>query len=204
MPIENFNEIPEYMTNNQDNEEVQNYIRGLITPDRVENFLNTEDGKKLLQPKLDKNFNKGLDSWKNNNLQKLIDDAVTKANPEETKEQKMIRELTERINKAEKDKTHESLRNNALKIANEKKLPTSIIDYFIGEDEESTTKNLEALENVFTEYVNNIATERLKGGYKPPVGGQPTTFTMEQIKNMSPNEINKNWDAIQLTLKNNK
>lgn len=115
MPIENVNEIQEYINNNQDNEEVQNYIGGLITSDRVENFLNTEDGKKLLQPKLDKNFNKGLDSWKNNNLQKLIDDAVTKANPGETKEQKMIRELTERIDKAEKDKTHESLRNKALK-----------------------------------------------------------------------------------------
>jgi hypothetical protein len=204
MPIESFNEIPEYMSNNQDNEEVKNYISGLVTTDRVENFLETEDGKKILQPKLDRNFNKGLDSWKTNNLQKLIDDAVSKANPEESKEQKMIRELTERINKAEKDKTHESLRNNALKLANEKKLPTSIIDYFIGEDEESTKSNLEALENVFSEYVNNIAEERLKGGYKPPVGGQTTTFTMEQIKKMSPEEINKNWDAIQTTLKNNK
>lgn len=204
MPIENFNEIQEYINNNQDNSEVQNYIGGLITSDRVENFLETEDGKKLLQPKLDKNFNKGLDTWKTNNLQKLIDEAVSKANPGETPEQKQIRELTERIDKAEKEKTHESLRNKALKIAQEKKLPSELVDYFIGNDEETTSKNLEALESVFSNYVNEIAEERLKGGYKPPVGGKTTTFTMEQIKSMSPDEINKNWDAVQATLKNNK
>jgi hypothetical protein len=187
MAVENFKEITDYFEANKDSEDVKNYVGGLVTPDRVENFLNTDDGKKLLQPKLDTNFNKGLDTWKTNNLKKLIDDAVTKSNPQETAEQKQIRELTERINKSEKEKAHETLRNKALKMATDKKLPSELVDYFIGEDEETTTKNLESLENVLNTKVNALAEERLKGGYKPPKNTNTNLTAEEQVKA----EINK-------------
>lgn len=206
MAIENFNEIPEYIEANKGSEDVTKFLNGFSTLDVFKEKVNSDPAfKSFLDSAKDVHANKALETWKTNNLQKLIDEAVTKANPSETPEQKMIRELTEKINKSEKNAQRKELINNALKIAQEKKLPTSIIDYFIGEDEETTIKNLETLENVFTEYVNSMADERLKGGYKPPKGNDnTTTFTMEQIKNMSPNEINANWDAIQETLKNNK
>ena len=44
------------------------------TTDGVESFLNTDEGKKMLQPKLDTNFAKGLDTWQKNNLDKIKKD----------------------------------------------------------------------------------------------------------------------------------
>lgn len=43
-----------------------------ISADVVEKWLQTNEGKKFLQPKLDSYFSKGLETWKNNNLEKLI------------------------------------------------------------------------------------------------------------------------------------
>ena len=43
----------------------------------------------------------------------------------------------------------------------------------------------------------------MRGGSNPPAGTNTepeTTFTVEQIKNMTPDEINANWDAIQKQL----
>ena len=45
-----------------------------------------------------------------------------------------------------------------------------------------------------------------EGGTPPvnPMGGNPPArFTLEQIKSMSPDEINKNWEAVQQTLRAN-
>lgn len=195
------NEVKQFIEENKDNEEVKNYIGGLITPDRVEGYLNNDDGKKLLQPKLDSFFTKGLESWKGNNLQKLIDDAIAKSNPSETPEQKQIRELTERLNRKEGDEKRQVLLNKALLKADEKKLPKDVLEFFLGDDEESTVKNLDKLESVFSKHVETLVQERLKGSsYVPPKGGEGKSFTIEEIEKMSQEEINKNWDVISKVL----
>lgn len=201
MAIENFKEVQDYMNTNKDSEEVKGYVGGLITSDRVNEFLNGEEGKKLLQPKLDSYHSKGLETWKTNNLQKLIDEAVTKANPKETPEQKQIRELTAKWEKSEKDRTHETLRGNALKIATEKKLPSDLIDYFIGNDETTTVENLNTLEKVFSAQVEAVVKERLKGGYQPHKDDKSgKSFTMDDLKTMTPEDINAHWAEIQSSL----
>lgn len=186
MSIEKFTEIPEYIEAHKDSEDVKKFLNGFSSLDVFKNKINDPDFKSFIDSEKDKHSSKSLETWKTNNLQKLIDEAVKKANPTETDEQKKIRELTERIDKAEKEKTHESLRNKALKIASEKKLPSELVDYFIGQDEESTNKNLENLETVLNAKVNALAEERLKGGYKPPKGNENLSDT-EQAQA----EINK-------------
>jgi hypothetical protein len=185
MAIENFDEVKTYFETNKDNDEVKTFVGGLnpITTDKVKSLVDTDkDLKSWLDSEKDKHSGKSLETWKTNNLQKLIDDAVKKANPAETPEQKQIRELTDRLNKKETEEKKGQLTNKALKVAQEKKLPTSLVDFFIGEDEDTTTKNLEALEKVFTETVNKMVTERLDGDYKPPKGDKKPVTTEEQAK----------------------
>lgn len=165
-----FNEVKSYIEQNAQSEEVSNYIKGLVTPDRVSSFLDTEEGKKILQPKIDSHFTKGLDTWKNNNLEKLINDEIAKRNPQETPEQKQIRELTERLNKKEADEKRQVVKNHALTYANGKKLPVEIIDFFLGDNEENTTSNLTKLEEVLNKHITAAVEDRLKNGYKPPTG----------------------------------
>lgn len=168
-------EVKEFIEENKDNEEVQNYIRGFVTSDRVGEFLNDEDGKKMLQPKMDKYFNKGLETWKENNLQGLVDEKIKELYPEEDPKDLELKKLQQRVEEMEREAQREKLRNQALKIATERNLPTELVDYFIGENEETTLKNLETFEETFTDNLETKVKERLKGNsYTPPEGGNTT------------------------------
>ncbi|MEC1726927.1 DUF4355 domain-containing protein [Schinkia azotoformans] len=202
----NLEEIKAFFESNKDNEDVKNYLQGLskVTSDGVTTFLETDEGKKLLQPKLDSYFTKGLDTWKNNNLQKLIDEEVSKKLPSETPEQKQLKELQQKLVQMEQEKTRETLKNKALSIASEKKLPTSLIDFLIGQDEETTTSNLTKLEEVWNSQLQTMVDEKLKAsGTTPKDGDKPKTFTLDQVKAMSESEISANWEAVQQALQNN-
>lgn len=203
----NLEEIKAFFESNKESEDVKNYLQGLskVTSDGVTTFLETDEGKKLLQPKLDSYFTKGLDTWKNNNLQKLIDEEVSKKLPNETPEQKQLNELKQKLVQMEQEKTRETLKNKALSIASEKKLPTSLIDFLIGQDEETTTANLSKLEEVWNSQLQVLVDEKLKSsGTSPKDGDKPKTFTLDQVKAMSESEISANWEAVQQALQNNK
>ena len=175
MAIENFDEIKTYFDTNKDSEDVKNFLNGFTNVDVFKEKINTDPNfKSFMDSEKDKHSAKALETWKTNNLQKLIDEGISKANPQETPEQKRIRELEDRLNKQETESKRKELINLALKTTQEKKLPTELVDYFIGDSEETTIKNLEALEKVFNEKVNQVAEERLKGGYKPPQGEKNT------------------------------
>ncbi|MEI5909460.1 DUF4355 domain-containing protein, partial [Bacillus spongiae] len=98
------------------------------------------------------------------------------------------------------EKKREELRNEAIKVANEKKLPLDLVDFMLGENQETTNTNLETLEKVFSSHTQQIVEERLKGGYKPPSNNDGKTLTIEAIQNMSEDEINENWEAVQQVL----
>jgi len=167
-------DVKAFLETNKDNEEVKNYLSELskVTSEGVENYILTEEGKKWLGRHQDSFFTKGLETWKKNNLKKIVDEEIKKRNPDETEEQKKIRELEERLNQKEAAEKRQILLNKSLQIASEKKLPAEILDYFLGEDEESTMKNIEKLETVLNKQIETAVNERLKNGdYTPPAGG---------------------------------
>lgn len=180
----NLQEIKTYLETNKDNEDVKNYLAELskVTVEGVDSFINTEDGKKWIGKHNDSFFTKGLESWKKNNLDKLISDAVAKANPQETPEQKQIRELTERLNKKESDEKRQVVKNHALTHANTKKLPIEILDFFLGEDEDTTTQNLIKLEEIFNKHIQTTVEERLKSGSYVPPGDSGNKNEQELLK----------------------
>jgi len=166
-------DVKAFLETNKDNEEVKNYLSELskVTSEGVENYILTEEGKKWLGRHQDSFFTKGLETWKKNNLKKIVDEEIKKRNPGETEEQKKIRELEERLNQKEAAEKRQILLNKSLQIASEKKLPVEILDYFLGEDEESTMKNIEKLETVLNKQIETAVNERLKNGdYTPPCG----------------------------------
>lgn len=166
-------EIKAWLESNKDNGDVQAYLGELSTPtvEGVEGFLDTAEGKKVLQPRLDSNFTKGLNTWKEKNLDKVVEEEVKKRNPDKTPEQIKIEELTKKIEDAEKARNRESLVNKALKVADDKSLPKGIIDFFIGEDEDRTTSNLSKLEEDFNSAVQKAVDDRFKNGGREVPGG---------------------------------
>lgn len=165
--------VQKFLTDNKDNADVKKYLGELSAPtvEGVKGFLDTEEGKKLLQPRLDSHFNKSLETWKANNLEKLIDEEVKKRNPDETPEQKELAKLRKEIEDERKARNRETLVNKALKIADEKTLPKGIIDFFVGDDEDGTVSNLGKLEEEFNAAVTKAVEARFKESGRNPENG---------------------------------
>ena len=89
-------------------------INELITPEVVGGFLEGEQGKKFLQPKMDAYFTKGLESWKANSLDKLINEEIKKRFPNETPEMKRIMELEQKLANQEQERLKAEMVANAI------------------------------------------------------------------------------------------
>jgi hypothetical protein len=157
-------DIKKFLSDNKDQDDVKEYLGELSKPtvEGVKGFLDTEDGKKLVQPKLDSHFTKGLETWKQNNLEKLIEEEVGKRNPQKTPEQIELEKLRKEIEDERKARNRETLVNKALKVADEKALPKGIIDFFIADDEETTLTNLSKLEEDYSKAVQTAVDSKFK------------------------------------------
>ena len=181
-----FNDVKKFFEENAGNDEVQTFANSFITPDKVNAFLDGEDGKKLLQPKMDKYFNKGLETWKANNLNSILETEISKRFPAETPEAKQLRELQEKLNNMERQTVSEKRKTQAIKTLNEKGLPVGLADYFHADTDEGMSEIVSYLEIEWKNAIEKVVNEKLKGS-TPNTSqstGADTTLTKEQIAKM--------------------
>ena len=125
-------------------------------------------------------FDEKLDE-KNTKIEKLEsdlgerDNTITKlkevAPKEETPEQREIRELREQIEEGKREATREKLMSKAVSHASEKGLPTDIVSFFIGEDEDSTMNNLSTFEEKYKAAIQSKVDEKFKASGRSVEGG---------------------------------
>jgi hypothetical protein len=168
----NWEEVKKFIEDNQNNQEVHNYLRGLyLTPESVASFLDTTEGKKILQPRLDAYFTKGLETWKEKTLPNLIDEEIKKKFPGETEEQKRLRKLEEELAKERQARVKSELINKATTLATQKGLPVDLVSYFVGQDEDSTVNNVTALENIWQQNIQKAVEEKFRESGRAPNSG---------------------------------
>ena len=169
-------EIKEYLEANKESEEVQGYIKGFekpLTLDGVSEFINTDDdAKKWMQSSKDSYFTKGIETWKQNNLETLIDGEVKKRFPDKDPKDIELEKLKFEIQGIKKDSVLKELKSEAYKLASEKKLPLNLVDFFIADDVEKTTGNIATLETEFANAVKAAVEERFKQGGREPNNNQ--------------------------------
>jgi hypothetical protein len=174
----------------------------VLNVEDVTAFLETEEGKKLILPRIDQGVTKGIDSFKKNNLEKLVEERFNALHPPETEEQKRVRKLEEDLGKEKGERVRSELKNRLISEATKKGLPVDLLDHLIGADEEVSLKNLATYEQVFTAKLNEAVTTRLAAGGRLPANGgggaPPKTFTREQMKD--PDFVNANWPDIQAAM----
>ncbi|HDD6854676.1 TPA: DUF4355 domain-containing protein [Staphylococcus aureus] len=160
----NIEEVKSFFEEHKDDKEVKDYLNGLktVSVDDVKGFLDTEEGKRFIQPELDRYHSKGLESWKEKNLEDLIEQEVRKRNPEQSEEQKRISALEQELEKRDAEAKREKLRSNALGKAQELNLPTSLVDRFLGDSDEDTEQNLKDLKETFDKYVQKGVESKFK------------------------------------------
>lgn len=165
-----------------------------LTLDAFKSKLESDPNfKSFMDSEKDKHSTKALETWKTNNLQKEIDTEIKKRYPEQDPKDKANADLKAEIEKIKADNLRKDLVNSALKTMTEKKLPTDLVNFIVGNDEDTTNKNLETLSKAMGEHDNFVKTELLKSSsYVPPVGGsdeKPGSIARKLI------DQNKNLDT---------
>jgi hypothetical protein len=154
----------------KNDKEVQAYLVELAKPttEGITSYLETEDGKRLLQPRLDAFFTKGLTTWKEKSMPDVLETEIKKRFPGETPEQKQIRELQVKQAESERKAVRAELKNKALSILTTKGLPLDLVDQFIGDDEKGTVDNLAQFEKVWTEKLQAAVDVKFKENGRAP------------------------------------
>ena len=143
-------------------------------PDYLSSVLGTELGQKALQPKLDTHFSKSLETWKANNLDKIVDERVSALFPNETPQAKQMREMQRQIDAINKEKENALMATKTLNILAEEGLPNSFAKFLQGNDEASTRANVQEFKFEFTSALNGSVDSKFK-----QFAHQPQTQTTE-------------------------
>ncbi|WKV24097.1 hypothetical protein PSYJYH_000062 [Bacillus phage PSYJ-YH] len=147
----------------QTNEEVRNAVRGeFINAEAFTAFMETEEGKKVLQPEFDRRNTQAINTWKNNNLEKIKQEAILSANPSDTPEQRRIKELELQMKASQEKAVHAEQMSYALGLAQQRGLPQGLVSRFVGKTAEETLQGINSYEMEFKSALQ-VETEKLLG-----------------------------------------
>ena len=163
---------------------------GAVETEEVNEVVKEE--KTFTQAELDKILNKKFAQW-----QKKTEEAKAEAERKAklTEAEKLAEERKE-FEAMKKQFEYEQRVNSTSKVLASNNLPIEFADFLIAESDEATTQRVDLFKNAFNEALEKALVERLKGNTPKTSTVQTKTFTVNDIKNMSAEEINKNWEQI--------
>lgn len=166
-----FEALKKFIEENKTNADVQNYLKGLfsITPEGVKAFLETADGKKLIQPMLDAHFSKSLETWKEKTMPGVLEEEILKRFPNESPEQKKLRALEDELNKEKSARVRSELMAKATTTATQKGLPVEVVKYLLGDDETLTMANIDEFFGVWQASTTKLVEDKFKESGRSPV-----------------------------------
>lgn len=151
---------------------------GEITIEQFKNALeNNIECKGYFDSLCDKTVNtrldKGIESWKEKNLNNLIETEINKRYP-----QKSETEIA--LEKAQEEKRQLQLQLQYQSLMAENKLPLEVLDFVAGKDTETTIKNIEKFKGFVENMAQGIADKKVleklgAGAYTPPTS--PKNFS---------------------------
>lgn len=197
-------DVREYIEKNKDIPEVKDLLKTFktVTEEDVTLFLDTENGKSLLQKKLDSNVSKAVMTFETNfkekKLPSLLEEEILKRFPPKTESEKRIADLEQRIKATELEKKIEKLRNVGLKYATEKGVPVELVDNFLGDDEETTVKKLDFVNSILSKYKDELKTEFAKDHGRVPYRKSESDIKTQEMELQEALKTGKMADAIRL------
>lgn len=158
-----------------------------LTLDDVKNFIDTnDDGKQYLQSYGDKRVTEGINTWKEKNLQTIINDEVLKATgkkktPEQIKIEELEKQFKEQKAKADRAENIAKYKD----VLSEKNIPMEMIDYFLTDNDETTNKRIDNFTTYVNSMVDDIVKEKLADAtYVPPGENGTGELTAEDLAKM--------------------
>lgn len=174
------------LVENGDKTALDSYILSGIEKSDVETVSKTNDEvKRYFDSEKDKHFGTALETWKSNNLGKIVEEEVNKRNPSKSPTELEVEKLRKEIEDERKGRNREKLMNQAIKQANDKGLPVDLLDFFVSDDEESTNANISKLEEAYTKAVQSAVEGKFKENGRDVNSGGPGSTTVKSIQDMA-------------------
>lgn len=151
---------------------------GEITIEQFKNALeNNLECKGYFDSLCDKTVNtrldKGIESWKEKNLNNLIETEINKRYPQKTEAEIKFEEQQKALEQAQAEKQQLELQIKYHDLMAENNLPMEILDFVAGKDVESTVKNIERFKSIADKFIEARTLEEVRkklsdGSYTPP------------------------------------
>lgn len=171
-------EIAEFLEKEKGNEGVKALLSkySQVSPESVKAFLETQDGSRLIQPIADKRVQDAIKTFKEGHFEDEVKARVAaetlKINPIETKEMKQIRELQEKFDKSEKDRTRAELRRQVIELLSQENIPSWWIDDFAGNSVDEAKVFAQKVKQSYDDEIAKATNKILASGYKPQSGNE--------------------------------
>ena len=175
---------------------VKGFINKGLTLDAFKSKLKEKDFKAFLEGEGGKDFEKRLKEWKKNNLEKELEPFIQEKYPDLVTDptQKKLLELEKELEKERKANARKDLITEAIKYATEKKIPTSLVENFLGEDLEKTKVNLDSFVESINPWVQEQVDERLGASSWVP-GGNGNSGAAKSLGAQLAEELNNSGKA---------
>lgn len=151
---------------------VKGFINKGLTLDAFKGKLKEKEFKDFINGEGGKDFEKRLKKWKEENLEKELEPFIQEKYPDLITDptKKKILELEKKLADEQKANARKDLITEAIKYANEKKIPSNLVENFLGEDLEKTKVNLDSFVESINPWVQEQVDERLGASSWVPGG----------------------------------
>ena len=95
----------------------------------------------------------------------------------------------------------QKIKNQTMQMLGERNMPVELAQFITSQNADEIMDNVNTFYKCFNEAVEQVVTERLRGKSPSVSTVSKNTFSMEQLRGMSVEEINKNWASIKNNLK---
>ncbi|MFR1315340.1 MAG: DUF4355 domain-containing protein [Clostridium perfringens] len=175
---------------------VKGFVAKGLTLDAFKSKLKEKDFKAFLEGEGGKDFEKRLKKWKEENLEKELEPFIQEKYPDLITDptQKKILELENKLADEQKANARKDLITEAIKYANEKKIPSNLVENFLGEDLEKTKANLDSFIETINPWVSEQVDERLGASSWVP-GGNGSSGAVKSLGEQLAEEANNSGKA---------
>lgn len=133
----------------------------VLTKDAVSSYLQTDDGLGIVAPMIDQSVSKGINAWKEKNLENIVQERLSELNPAETPEQKQLKQLQAQMAAVQKDKQMLEMRGVAQEALSKVGLPTSLAGYVLSDNPEATKHKVAELDIEIQNIVSGIVDQKV-------------------------------------------
>lgn len=162
-----------------------------IVADRVAKERKKLDAERIKQQEIQEK----LIEEESEKLAKMTEAEKVKAKAE--RERKKFEEKVARYEAEMKAFEQERIKNQTMKLLGEKNLPIELCQFINSNTADEIMENVEVFEKCWSEALEKSVNARLRTSGELKTSTTTKSFyTVDQLKNMSVDEINKNWDKI--------